>query len=1335
MAQGSNHQVFPEMRAAEGFGEALSVSSPARSPSIGAGGVLSPSESQHQRAAMYRLAAAQGRKEAQLRIRSIVAAAAAAAETARVEAESKAATAKTAKGAALAAADAIVCATAANALLAKAAAAKTAIAKAATEKSATLLITATTSALTAASAAASYSMKVSLEASVELAVARAKHHIALASKAAVRAVDTASEASAAAERQAEEAQCAVEYAARLLVVLDAAAAARALSAATTAAEKRASLLTSAKANAAAAAAAAARHAMKVALEAAVELEVARAKQHTALALASEAVVRAASTASRAAAAAQRQAEEAQCVVEVAGRIGAVLATASAARALSSATAAAVASAGVAQDATRAADAAEHIQAAVVCAVSAAKAAAMFAQRGAQDATSTIVAAADELAGRIVAAAAAREAAAAEAVRVVAQAVVAEKEAPHVATGAARAARMAENAAEAAARALAVDTAAFEIMEAAEIDVLALSQATAMVDARGVELEAKACDAHQEVTVAPRGVLSPDCAVAHGDVRAETVIVVSRGALPDRAVAHTTDAGRTLRLLMRTAPAFPAPPREAVQARTGQRVGRGSTANPLALLQKQLQNTSSSPDQAVAHKLALTESIAKLALPSGVTEREDGAAEVEDKGEEEVAEEEVWNEYTDSTSGSSYYTHDVTGETRWSYPSGWNVRVVTQSERSLLLQQKKHADTLTELIAVQQRLSAMEENTASMLAAGAAKHSLQLDARVQELEATHEGKIAETMAQLGAVRNEVCEVERTHARQLKNASAAHASTLDALSTELIRERERLEAGKEADAAIISEMENKHVVNDEIHAEEIAVLRVENVRRAAVLEDTNEALRVAQAAKLEASSEAFVRALAAAASELQTLADTNEALRVAQVVKLEASSEAFVLLEATTTAVSTARQAAHASALAATASELETFRVSQTVALRSHRTVAEETLRALQLEFQAQAEEALSASEAAHSDAASQLSVCATVHKTALASQVESAAAVRAALEEQLRLTMDERSEKHEVLVIAEEAHAATLAELAAVHAEYANKLAAASDQNLTLYEMCEVYRQSKEIANVKLVSFEARTAADAEQMSATHDSALVLLGHGSIDAGRAQLRTFESKLDLRHLGAHPSPIVSADRDPASHDNETDDKTEKEDAPPLPPRSSPPRSSPLPLLPPQNFTTPLRETREQRSGGDLAYAESSLLNSTEYIKKDAVALHLLRATPRGASHGEWSCQYHLGAMRSLHTRGLGLVQFPRLTARALAQHGYTSAALVKAVAAVVGSVPVMRRILRFAMPYATPSEYDLKREFITSDPPTTPGPGPAPSLSRAHARSTFLSRHLCNRSGRE
>ena len=1323
MAQGSNHQVFPEMRAAEGFGEALSVSSPARSPSIGAGGVLSPSESQHQRAAMYRLAAAQGRKEAQLRIRSIVAAAAAAAETARVEAESKAATAKTAKGAALAAADAIVCATAANALLAKAAAAKTAIAKAATEKSATLLITATTSALTAASAAASYSMKVSLEASVELAVARAKHHIALASKAAVRAVDTASEASAAAERQAEEAQCAVEYAARLLVVLDAAAAARALSAATTAAEKRASLLTSAKANAAAAAAAAARHAMKVALEAAVELEVARAKQHTALALASEAVVRAASTASRAAAAAQRQAEEAQCVVEVAGRIGAVLATASAARALSSATAAAVASAGVAQDATRAADAAEHIQAAVVCAVSAAKAAAMFAQRGAQDATSTIVAAADELAGRIVAAAAAREAAAAEAVRVVAQAVVAEKEAPHVATGAARAARMAENAAEAAARALAVDTAAFEIMEAAEIDVLALSQATAMVDARGVELEAKACDAHQEVTVAPRGVLSPDCAVAHGDVRAETEI------------AHTTDAGRTLRLLMRTAPAFPAPPREAVQARIGQRVGRGSTANPLALLQKQLQNTSSSPDQAVAHKLALTESIAKLALPSGVTEREDGAAEVEDKGEEEVAEEEVWNEYTDSTSGSSYYTHDVTGETRWSYPSGWNVRVVTQSERSLLLQQKKHADTLTELIAVQQRLSAMEENTASMLAAGAAKHSLQLDARVQELEATHEGKIAETMAQLGAVRNEVCEVERTHARQLKNASAAHASTLDALSTELIRERERLEAGKEADAAIISEMENKHVVNDEIHAEEIAVLRVENVRRAAVLEDTNEALRVAQAAKLEASSEAFVRALAAAASELQTLADTNEALRVAQVVKLEASSEAFVLLEATTTAVSTARQAAHASALAATASELETFRVSQTVALRSHRTVAEETLRALQLEFQAQAEEALSASEAAHSDAASQLSVCATVHKTALASQVESAAAVRAALEEQLRLTMDERSEKHEVLVIAEEAHAATLAELAAVHAEYANKLAAASDQNLTLHEMCEVYRHSKEIANVKLVSFEARTAADAEKMSATHDSALVLLGHGSIDAGRAQLRTFESKLDLRHLGAHPSPIVSADRDPASHDNKTDDKTEKEDAPPLPPRSSPPRSSPLPLLPPQNFTTPLRETREQRSGGDLAYAESSLLNSTEYIKKDAVALHLLRATPRGASHGEWSCQYHLGAMRSLHTRGLGLVQFPRLTARALAQHGYTSAALVKAVAAVVGSVPVMRRILRFAMPYATPSEYDLKREFITSDPPTTPGPGPAPSLSRAHARSTFLSRHLCNRSGRE
>ena len=127
---------------------------------------------------------------------------------------------------------------------------------------------------------------------------------------------------------------------------------------------------------------------------------------------------------------------------------------------------------------------------------------------------------------------------------------------------------------------------------------------------------------------------------------------------------------------------------------------------------------------------------------------------------------------------------------------------------------------------------------------------------------------------------------------------------------------------------------------------------------------------------------------------------------------------------------------------------------------------------------------------------------------------------------------------------------------------------------------------------------------------------------------------------------------------------------------------------------NFSPPVRIGAKQ--WGAVA------LNARAQVVQDAEALRLLLRTPRRARHGKWSCQYHIGAMRSLHARGLGLIRTPRLTKLAHAPGGL-GAALLRAVSDVANTAPAMRRVLRYAMPYSTPSESDLAviRHIVSSE----------------------------------
>jgi len=88
-------------------------------------------------------------------------------------------------------------------------------------------------------------------------------------------------------------------------------------------------------------------------------------------------------------------------------------------------------------------------------------------------------------------------------------------------------------------------------------------------------------------------------------------------------------------------------------------------------------------------------------------------------------------------------------------------------------------------------------------------------------------------------------------------------------------------------------------------------------------------------------------------------------------------------------------------------------------------------------------------------------------------------------------------------------------------------------------------------------------------------------------------------------------------------------------------------------------------------------------------DCVALIKYKATPRAAKLGLWTAAQHLGVLRSIFVRGVGMAHIPRLVAAA------PSAKLASAIAQVANTKDAMQRVLRFAVRYCTPTAAESER----------------------------------------
>ena len=98
----------------------------------------------------------------------------------------------------------------------------------------------------------------------------------------------------------------------------------------------------------------------------------------------------------------------------------------------------------------------------------------------------------------------------------------------------------------------------------------------------------------------------------------------------------------------------------------------------------------------------------------------------------------------------------------------------------------------------------------------------------------------------------------------------------------------------------------------------------------------------------------------------------------------------------------------------------------------------------------------------------------------------------------------------------------------------------------------------------------------------------------------------------------------------------------------------------------------------------------INATPLLRRDSVALALYASDPRGAS---WTAQQHGGVRRAVHTRGLGLLQIPRL---ARLERVAALRAVRRAACALDNA---MRLVLHFALPHCTPTKSE-SREMMKS-----------------------------------
>ena len=107
------------------------------------------------------------------------------------------------------------------------------------------------------------------------------------------------------------------------------------------------------------------------------------------------------------------------------------------------------------------------------------------------------------------------------------------------------------------------------------------------------------------------------------------------------------------------------------------------------------------------------------------------------------------------------------------------------------------------------------------------------------------------------------------------------------------------------------------------------------------------------------------------------------------------------------------------------------------------------------------------------------------------------------------------------------------------------------------------------------------------------------------------------------------------------------------------------------------------------GAALEAEASI-NAPTLLRRDSVALALYASDPRGA---RWTAQQHGGVRRAVHSRGLGLLQIPRLARLERAPE------LRAARRAACALNEAMRVVLHFALPHCTPTKSEV-REMMKS-----------------------------------
>ena len=313
----------------------------------------------------------------------------------------------------------------------------------------------------------------------------------------------------------------------------------------------------------------------------------------------------------------------------------------------------------------------------------------------------------------------------------------------------------------------------------------------------------------------------------------------------------------------------------------------------------------------------------------------------------------------------------------------------------------------------------------------------------ELRATHEASFAEMRtsaeAQLQAVREEeanaAARMSEAHSVELQTIRQAHQSIADRLSASAAEAELRFAAYKRVAMTTSASVREHHLEErSELEAKIGALqdasdemLAVSTVCASEVQKEFEASMRELEANLSEAKHQALAHVASEHSAELQMLRRKHDSLIKGELATGNKLSEEL----AGTVKCMRARYAVkYAEAIAAAATEMESFHTAHAEALAGHRASAEHEQSALEAKLLALASDA------------SELNEHRAAHAAELARYQEAAEEARAALEAKLRSEEEKSATKNTAHAAAEDSHASTLVQIAALRASHAEELVAA-----------------------------------------------------------------------------------------------------------------------------------------------------------------------------------------------------------------------------------------------------------------------------------------------------